>query len=423
METVWSVRVQRLESEAEVRQTLEEIGVDPAGTAIMLPKLRHWAFRLHRVPLKAALLLKQEALAQGAEAAVNRGVAALAVEATDVFLGGTEAQLRSLIAALRAQPFGLPGWADRLEKALRTVRGEGRPAVLDLPRHPLPLGSRTYVMGILNLTPDSFSDGGRYGSVDAAVAAAEAMVEQGAHLIDLGGESTRPGSEFVSVEEELRRVVPVAERLAGRLPVPLSVDTTKPEVAEAALSCGVELINDVSGLTWAPELARVAQRHGAGLILMHTKGKPKTMQENPVYADLWGEVLGFLAEGVRRAEEAGVPRSRLVVDPGIGFGKTLDHNLSLLRHLEELSVLGLPVLVGTSRKSFIGRVLDLPVQERLEGTLATVALAVFKGADFVRVHDVRATARVAKMADALVRGGVMGSESGRGGGEGDGAGD
>ncbi|MDI6870877.1 MAG: dihydropteroate synthase [Bacillota bacterium] len=398
------VRVVRLESRAEARRALQEIGVDPAGVDLMLPKLRHHLFRLHQVPLRAAILLKQEMLARGGEAAVSREVAALAAEATDVLLSGTEAQFASLLTKLRTQPFGLAGWADELETALRAVEGEGRPAVFELPRHPLPLGARTYVMGILNLTPDSFSDGGRYPTVEAAVAAAEAMVEEGADLIDLGGESTRPGALPVPVEEELRRVVPVAEQLAERLPVPLSVDTTKVEVAKAALEGGVEVVNDTSGLTAAPELARVAQAHGAGLVLMHRRGEPATMQDNPVYVDLWGEVLEHLATGVRRAEEAGVPRSRLVVDPGIGFGKTVEHNLALLRHLEELQVLGLPVLVGTSRKSLIGRVLDLPVEERLEGTLATLVLAVAKGADFVRVHDVRAAVRAVRMADAVVRG-------------------
>ncbi|MGE5553135.1 MAG: dihydropteroate synthase [Betaproteobacteria bacterium] len=399
------VRVQRLDGPAEIRQALEEIGVDPAGIEIMLPKLRHHLFRLRQVPLRAAILLKQEMLARGGEAAVSREVASLSVEATDVLLAGTSGQYASLLDKLRTQPFGLARWADELAAALRAVEGEGRPAVLDLPRHPLPLGKKTYVMGILNLTPDSFSDGGKYPTAEAAVAAAEAMVEEGADLIDLGGESTRPGAEPVPVEEELRRVVPVVERLAGRLPVPLSIDTTKVEVAEAALSLGGELINDISGLTAAPPLVEVVQRHGAGLVLMHRRGDPATMQQNPVYADLWGEVLEYLAGGIRRAEEAGIPRSRLVVDPGIGFGKTVDHNLALLRHLEELQVLGLPVLVGTSRKSFIGQVLDLPVAERLEGTLASLVLAVAKGADFVRVHDVRAAVRAVRLADAVVRGG------------------
>lgn len=398
------VRLQQLDSPAEVRAALAAVGVDPAGIALMTPKFRHLVLRLHRVELRAAILLKQEMLARGGEAAVAREVAALACEATDVLLSGTVAQYRSLVDKLRTQPFGLSRLADDLEAAVRAVEGETKPEVLELPRHPLPLGRRTYVMGILNLTPDSFSDGGRYPTVEDAVAAAEAMVEEGADLIDLGGESTRPGAAPVPVEEELRRVAPVAERLAGRLPVPLSVDTTKVAVAEAALSCGVELVNDISGLAADPGLAEVAQRHGAGLILMHRRGEPATMQDNPQYEDLWREVLGYLQRGVAQALEAGIPRSRLVVDPGIGFGKTLEHNLTLLRHLEELRVLGLPVLVGTSRKSFIGRVLDLPVEERLEGTLASLAVAVCRGADFVRVHDVKAAARAVRLADAIVRG-------------------
>lgn len=403
MAEVYRVRWLGRVSPEEVRRSLVEIGVHPAGLAIMAPKFAHHVFRLHQVPLRAAILLKEEMLARGGEAAVSWAVAGLACEATDVLLSGTATHYRGLVEKLRAQPFGLPGWAEDLATALAAVEGGERPEILELPQHPLPLARRTYVMGILNLTPDSFSDGGRYPTVEAAVAAAEAMVEQGADLIDLGGESTRPGAAAVPVEEELARVVPVAERLAGRLPVPLSVDTVKPRVAEAALGCGVELVNDISGLFASPELARVAQRHGAGVILMHRRGDPATMQQNPVYEDLWGEVLAYLEAGVRRAREAGIPRSRLVVDPGIGFGKTVEHNLALLRHLEELRVLGLPVLIGTSRKSFIGKVLDLPVGERLEGTLATLALAVAKGADFVRVHDVAAAVRVVRMADAVVR--------------------
>lgn len=406
MAEVARLRVQRLESPTAVRRAFAEIGVDPVGAVIMVPKFRHHVLRLHGVELREAILLKQEALARGAEAAVAREVASLAAERTELLLSGTTAQLSSLAEKLRTQPFGLARWAADLEAALASVEGEGRPDLFDLPRHPLALGRKTYVMGILNLTPDSFSDGGRYTTSGAAVAAAEAMVEAGADLIDLGGESTRPGAEPVPVDEELRRVVPVVERLAGLLPVPLSIDTTKPEVAEAALAAGAEVVNDISGLWAAPELAQVAAHHRAGLILMHRRGDPRTMQVAPAYDDLWGEVLAYLEEGVNRAAAAGIPRSRLVVDPGFGFGKTLDHNLELLRHLDELKVLGLPVLVGTSRKSFIGEVLDVQVGERVEGTLATLALAVARGADFVRVHDVSPAVRAVRMADAVVRGGA-----------------
>ncbi|MGE5508101.1 MAG: dihydropteroate synthase [Chitinophagales bacterium] len=400
------IRVQALTTEAELRAALAEIQVDPAGSAIMLPKLRHHLLRLRGVPLKAAILLKQEMLARGGEAAVARGVASLAVETTDVLLAGTEAQLRALIEKLRTQPFGLKSWAGDLETVLdRLAEGE-RPRLLALPRHPLALGRKTHVMGILNVTPDSFSDGGRYGTVDAAVAAAERLVEEGADVLDVGGESTRPGAPPVPAEEELARVLPVLRRLEGHLPVPISVDTTKAEVARAVLEAGAEIINDISGLHAEPAVAEVAARHQAGVVLMHRKGEPAVMQQNPVYDDLWGEVLQYLAEGIRRAEAAGVPRERLVVDPGIGFGKTLAHNLELLCHLEELGPLGLPVLVGASRKSFIGQILDLPVDQRLEGTLASVVLAVAKGAAFVRVHDVRATVRAVRVADAILRGGA-----------------
>ena len=258
-------------------------------------------------------------------------------------------------------------------------------------------GKRTYVMGIINVTPDSFSGDGLGHDVEAALEQALRFQDEGADIIDVGGESTRPGSTPVTVEEEKRRVIPVIRLLASRLDVPVSVDTYKREVAREALAAGAAVINDVWGLKRDPALADLAAREGAPIVLMHN-------QQGLDYSDLVPEVLASLRSSLRQALEAGVPSENVVLDPGLGFGKRPEHNLELLRRLAELKALGLPLLVGTSRKSTIGLVLDLPVEERLEGTAATVALAIANGADIVRVHDVKAMTRVARMSDAIVRG-------------------
>ena len=259
-------------------------------------------------------------------------------------------------------------------------------------------------MGILNVTPDSFSGDGLAGDVEKAVARARAMVAEGADLLDVGGESTRPGAEPVPVAEEIARVVPVISRLAREVEAPISIDTYKSEVARAALEHGAGMVNDISGLRADPRMAAVCAAAHVPVVVMHMKGAPRDMQDSPRYANLMQEIGDYLREGVAIAERAGISRSQVVVDPGIGFGKTLEHNLEILRRLPDLKALGQPLLVGPSRKSFIGRVLDLPAEERLEGTAAAVALAIAGGADIVRVHDVRAMVRVARMTDAVVRG-------------------
>jgi dihydropteroate synthase len=239
-------------------------------------------------------------------------------------------------------------------------------------------------MGIINVTPDSFSGDGLRGNIDAAVEQAHRMAQEGADLLDIGGQSTRPGSDAISEEEELSRVIPVIERLRGtdRLSLPISIDTTRASVAESAMQAGTDIINDISGLRDDPAIANVAAEYGAGLILMHIQGTPRTMQQNPHYENLLEEVIAYLRVGIEKAQEAGVPQDRIWVDPGIGFGKTVEHNLELLRRLSELRVLGCPILVGTSRKGFIGRILAPlylyrgsapPPAERIAGTGATIA--------------------------------------------------
>jgi dihydropteroate synthase len=262
---------------------------------------------------------------------------------------------------------------------------------------------RTLVMGILNVTPDSFSDGGRFEDPDAAIEHGSRLIEDGADIVDVGGESTRPGSQPVPAEEELRRVRAVIEGLVQRHPShPISIDTRKAEVAAGALDAGATIVNDVSGAR-DPAMFDTVREHGASMVLMHMQGDPKTMQEAPSYEDVVGEVKEYLRERVEAAEFAGIDPERIVVDPGIGFGKDLAHNLELLRRIDELLDLGRPVLIGPSRKRFIGTILDLPEDERVEGTQGAVAWAVSRGVHAVRVHDVKQIVRAVRVIDAIAR--------------------
>jgi len=263
------------------------------------------------------------------------------------------------------------------------------------------IGVRTAVMGVLNVTPDSFYDGGRFRDAGAAVERAAQMAAEGADIIDVGGESTRPGADPVPADEEASRVVPVIERLVQRLDVPVSIDTCKASVAERALDAGARMLNDVGGLRLDPEMARVAAQHDAAVVIMHMKGTPRDMQLNPTYEDVIGEITEFLRRSIGLAVEAGVREERIIVDPGIGFGKRPEHNIEILARLGEFRSLGRPIMVGTSRKSFIGGILGVPAEERLMGTMATVALAIREGASVVRVHDVKEAVQVARVADAV----------------------
>lgn len=260
---------------------------------------------------------------------------------------------------------------------------------------------RTCVMGVLNITPDSFSDGGRYFDTDIAIRRGLEIVEQGADVLDLGGESTRPGSDAVSAEEEWRRVGRVIETLVRKVDVPISIDTMKPEVAGKAIDAGAVIVNDVSGMR-DPTMVRLVVSKGVGVVVMHMLGNPKTMQHHPHYADVVGEVKAFLADRVRALEAAKVPSEAIAIDPGFGFGKTVEHNVALLRGIGDLAALGHPVVVGVSRKSFIGKLGAGEPGERLPGSLAAGALAVAHGAHVVRAHDVLETVRAMRVADAVV---------------------
>jgi dihydropteroate synthase len=257
---------------------------------------------------------------------------------------------------------------------------------------------KTLIMGILNVTPDSFSDGGLFNNLDAAITHAKKMVSDGADLIDVGGESSRPGSEPLSEKEELARILPVVTRLVKEVSVPISIDTYKPFVADTCLKAGAHLINDITGLTNLA-MRNVAAEHNVPVVMMHMLGTPKIMQQKPVYQDVLGEIKAFFQRQIIAAQKAGV--RQIIIDPGIGFGKTVEHNLQILRHLDTFKDLGCPLLVGPSRKSFIGTITDLPVNERLDGTIAAVTIAVMNGAHIVRVHDVKECRRAMQVVDAI----------------------
>lgn len=264
------------------------------------------------------------------------------------------------------------------------------------------LSSETAVMGILNVTPDSFSDGGRFFDTQKAADRALEMIEEGARIIDIGGESTRPGARKVPEEEERKRVIPVIKAVRKHVDIPISIDTARSSVASEAIDCGADIVNDISAMTFDESMPEIVEKHCVPVILMHMKGTPRTMQDNPVYDDVCTEIGRFLKERTEHAVRRGIDPAKIIIDPGIGFGKTLRHNLEIIKNLEYFKVLGRPILIGPSRKSFIGRILKSDPGERLEGTIAACVAAIMNGASIIRVHDVKQAAAAAKMTDYIM---------------------
>ncbi len=391
-------RVITLDTAGAARRAMNDIGCDPGGTAIMQNKALFRVIKVEGLATKAANILKQTMLAKGGEAAVRRGTVDLSADKTDVLLCGTVRQYQQAIAQLKMQPWGLKQLAAELNNALTAVGGRLTRMWSWQDKHLVIEPNKTVVMGILNVTPDSFSDGGKFNSVDAAIAHLEEMITAGADIIDVGAESTRPygGAEKVSAEEEKRRLMPILEEVLKRTTVPISIDTYKAEVADMALEAGAHIINDVWGLQYdGGEMARVLAKHGAPIVVMHN-------QYETVYSrDIISDLYTFFKRSMMIGEEAGIAKEQFIIDPGIGFAKTFDHNMEIMARLEELHALGCPILLGTSRKRFIGEVLDLPAEDRVEGTMATVATGISKGIHIVRVHDVKEVKRMARMMDAI----------------------
>ena len=395
----WSVRLLAVRSLAEAERELAAINVDPFNIRNMAPKMVHRLLFLEGINPREGSLLKQEMLALGGDAAISGALEG--DTAGSVILMGTERQLRKLCARLAEHPFGLPSLAADMKRALEIEANP--PDAWAIGKRTLDLGSRPCVMGILNVTPDSFSDGNEHYSVEKAVERAFRMEDEGADIIDIGGESTRPFARPVDEAEELDRVIPVIEKIAGRLKIPVSIDTYKSAVAEKALAAGAEIVNDISALGFDDRMAEVVAAAGAGLVLMHTRARPSIMQKETEYGAIISEIAAALRQAVVRAEAAAIARERIVIDPGIGFGKSDAGNVEILRRLAEFRAIGCPILIGTSRKSFIGRLLGRETGERLFGTAATMAVALANGASIFRVHDVREMRDVLDMTMALCR--------------------
>ncbi|HVO66039.1 MAG TPA: dihydropteroate synthase [Syntrophales bacterium] len=381
---------------------LRKLGVDPYGIEAMLPKMTHLNILLEGIKCNVANIVKQEMLSVGGDAAVSRFSVSCGVEETDVIIMGTTKQISRFTDKISIQPLGLSDISKDIKQLLVNISQDL--FVLRTLKREIVLGNRTQVMGILNVTPDSFSDGGFFNAPETAVEHGLKMAEDGADFIDVGGESSRPGAKPVSVEEERARVIPVIKGLNGRVNIPISIDTTKAEIAREAIENGAEIVNDISAMSFDANMIKTIADKGSAVILMHMRGTPQNMQEGDLsYKSLMTDIIGFLSNEMKKARLAGIDIENIMIDPGIGFGKTAEDSMRLLKYLSELKVLGRPVVTGVSRKSFIGKVTGGGPLERAEGTAAAVTTAIMNGTNVVRVHDVKAMKKVVAMADAIVR--------------------
>lgn len=403
-----AIKVLSISRAEDLATVMRGLKVDPYGIKIMLPKGLQHIIRINSLPGISANILKQELLSLGGECALPKGALTARNKKTDCLLIATMAQYSSLIEKLKKQPFDLKKISADIAGVLENYTREEFP--LKLGRYRMDTGKSARIMGIVNATPDSFSGDGLYRNpiakwenkrLDYLVEYAVKQVRDGADILDIGGESSRPQAAPVSLKDELARTIPLIKILAKRIKAPISIDTRKPEVARAALDNGAVMVNDITGLR-DPKMAGIISRYNAACVIMHMKGTPRTMQKAPAYRSLIDEILDFLSRSVEQAQQAGVKPDKIVIDPGIGFGKTTAHNLEILKRLAEFKSLGKPIMIGASRKSFIGDILSLPVEKRLIGTMASCVLAVANGAGIVRVHDVKETAQALKLTQAIL---------------------
>jgi len=392
----------RLESLQQADELFKEIGVHPGGIRKMREKALFYILRLNDIPAAACNILKQEVLSAGGEAAVSKGVVSCEVVSSDVVLMGTLATYRQVAVKLKEQPLGGPAISRQIEGAIEALTSApGREVVIEERRYNT--FENPLIMGILNVTPDSFYDGGCCIDPDRAARHARQMEEDGADIIDIGALSTRPGSVSISEEDELSRLLPALEKVREAVNCPLSIDTFRARVAREAVDRGVTVINDITALTFDEKMSEVAADSGSTVILMHMQGSPQSMQQSPTYRAVIPEISEFLSERARFARDNGITPDRIIIDPGIGFGKRLSHNLEIMNHLDAFQSLGYPVAIGPSRKSFIGQILDLGPEERLNGTMAAVAVSVLRGVDILRVHDVKQMSEVLRVTAAISR--------------------
>jgi dihydropteroate synthase len=391
-------RVLKFHTPAQLAAEMRSIGSEEAGVQIMVPKGDWFALRLEDVPGKAASLLKQSMLSLGGEACVSRQVAAWDETPRPAILLGDRRHYARLTRKLKAEPFGLAGLAEEIDALLRRLHHVPEP--IKCGNQELHFEGPALVMGIINMTIDSFSGDGLGYDVTAAVNQAKYFAAAGASLLDVGGESTRPGSEGVTVEAELARVLPVIRALAAEVDLPISIDSHKPPVCAAALEAGAVMINDISGLR-QPEMIKLAAATGVPVSLMHMQGQPRDMQHAPEYQDVITEIYDFLSRQCDAAVAGGMDENQIIIDPGFGFGKTTAHNLEIVRRLGEFRSLGRPVLLGASRKRTLGEITGRPVEERMVGSVALHTIGIMNGANIVRVHDVPETMDAVRLAAAV----------------------
>jgi len=394
-------RILHIINSRQAQMELKKINVSSGGTESMYPKMSGLCVKLENVPMAAANILKQEMLSLGGDAAVARGVVNGTVPISEVILMGNAIKLRRLADKLAWQQyFTLPAIRKDIIRLLKNYQGDNirireyNGKALDM--------NQIKIMGILNITPDSFSDGKQFLAKDAAIEQAFKMIDEGAAIIDIGGESTRPGAAEVSVEEELERVIDVIAEIRAKSDIIISIDTTKAAIAMEALKAGADIVNDISAMRYDPEMVKVlADNPQTGVILMHMQGTPRTMQKKPVYEDTIREILDFLKERIDFAVSNGILRDRIIIDPGIGFGKRHSDNLLILQRLVEFHCLDCPIMLAASRKSFINRIYESEASDREEGTLAATAMGLAAGVHIVRVHEVKQNKRLLQVMQAV----------------------
>lgn len=384
----------------DARRQIAEIGVEPVSVEIMAPKAIHLNLLVEGARPPVAIIIKESMLAVGADAAINRNSITNNIEKSDVLIMATRKQLRAAAQSMKMQAFGIDELAVEMLRAADNLYE--LPAPWKLPNGTNFSFERTRIMGILNVAPDSFAGDGIAGDLDRAVERAVEMEGWGADIVDIGGESTRPGADEVGEEEELKRVTPVIRAVADKVKIPISIDSRKPKVAKAAIEAGAQIVNDVSGL-FNKEMIDLCARERTPVVIMHMRGTPDNMQDDPRYVDAVGEIMNYLSNRVDDAIQAGIEEQQIAIDPGIGFGKRLQDNLDILRRLMEFKTLGRPIVIGASRKAFIGKITGMPVEERLEGSLGAACAAAMNGANIIRCHDVRETKNALRIVDAIKR--------------------
>ncbi len=402
-------RVLSLNNQADIIRELRNIKVDEYGIKIMSPKADFFLIKVPRVPSICANILKQEMLSLGGDVAISRQSITGKDKNTACLLMGNFVQLKRLISKLRMQPFSLDEVGKNIDRIITNYHKNK--FLIKCGKYSLNIRNKTLIMGIINITDDSFSGDGllsqRFNSSSYRVVErlvmqkAKQMIKDGVDIIDLGAESSRPGAKPIDKKEEIKRISKCLKVLVKEFKIPISVDTYKPEVVKVALDLGASIINDITGLR-DTQMKKLLSKYKAGVVIMHMKGRPRTMQKNPKYNSLIEDIISFLSDSVDSAIDFGISADRIIIDPGIGFGKTLEHNLEILRNLKEFKVLGKPILLGVSRKSFIGKILNAEAKDRVFGTAAAVAMSIRDGANILRVHDVKQIKQTIGVCDAII---------------------